>query len=46
VSKFLGSWDPKILGPKSLGLLELLEVVLALGTVGLSAEFETKVDQS
>ena len=36
----LGSWNPKILG-----MLESLEVVPLLGNIGLSAEFETKVDQ-
>jgi hypothetical protein len=40
VTKLLGSWDPKILG-----VLERLEVVPPLGTVGLSAEFDTKVNQ-
>ena len=34
----LESWDPKILG-----VLEHLEVVSPLGTVGLSAMFKTKV---
>ena len=36
----LGSWNPKILG-----MLEYLEVVPPLGTVGLFTVFETKVDQ-
>ena len=36
VTKLLGSWDPK-----SLGILEHLEVICPLGTVGLSTEFET-----
>ena len=40
MTKLLGSWDPKILG-----VLEHLEVVPPLGTMGLSAEFKTKVDQ-
>ena len=40
MTKLLGTWDPKIRG-----VLELLEVVPPLGTVRLSAEFETKVDQ-
>lgn len=40
MTKLLGTWDPKIRG-----VLELLEVVPPLGTMGLSAEFETKVDQ-
>ena len=38
--KLLASWDPKILV-----VLECLEVVPPLETMGLSAEFETKVDQ-
>jgi hypothetical protein len=37
----LGFWDLKIPG-----VLESLDVVPPLGTVGLSAEFETKADQS
>ena len=40
MTKVLGSWDPKILD-----VLERLEVVPPLGTMRLSAEFETKVDQ-
>ena len=40
MTKLLGSWNPKILG-----MLECLEVVPPLGTMGLSTEFETKVDQ-
>ena len=40
MTKLLGPWDPKILG-----VLQCLEVVPPLGTVGLSSEFETKVDQ-
>ena len=40
MTKLLGSWDSKILG-----VLEYLEVVPPLVTMGLSAEFETKVDQ-
>jgi hypothetical protein len=34
----LGSWDPKILG-----VLQLLEIVSPLRTVGLSGVFQTKV---
>ena len=40
VTKPLGSWDPKILV-----VLDCLEVVSPLGTMGLSTDFETKVDQ-
>ena len=40
LTKLLGSWDPK-----TLGMLEGLELVPPLGTVGLSAEFKTKIDQ-
>ena len=40
MTKLLGSWDPKILV-----MLECLEVVPPLGTMGLSTEFKTKVDQ-
>jgi hypothetical protein len=40
VTKLLGLWNPKILG-----MLEHLEVVPPLGTLGLSAELETKVGQ-
>ena len=40
MTKFLGSWDPKIQG-----MLEYLEVVPPLEIMGLSVEFETKVDQ-
>ena len=40
MTKLLGSWDPKILG-----MLEHLEVVPPLGTMGLSTEFKIKVDQ-
>jgi hypothetical protein len=36
----LGSWNPKILA-----VIECLEVVPPLGTMGLSAVFETKLDQ-
>lgn len=38
---FWESWDLKILG-----VLECLEVVPSLGTLGLSPEFETKVTSS
>jgi hypothetical protein len=44
-------WDPEILvcpsswNPKILGMLQHLEVVSLLGTLVLSAAFETKVDQ-
>ena len=41
LTKLLGSWDPK-----TLGMLEGLELVPPLGTVGLSAEFKTKVDST
>ena len=41
MTKLLGSWDSKILG-----MLERLEVVPPLGTVGLSTELEIRVDQS
>ena len=40
VTKLLGSWNPKILV-----MLECLEVIPPLGTVGLSAVLATKVDQ-
>ena len=40
MTKFLGSWDPKILG-----LLDHLEVVSLLGAMGLSTVFTTKLDQ-
>jgi hypothetical protein len=36
----LRSWDPTVLA-----VLQCLEVVLPLGTLGLSTEFEIKVDQ-
>ena len=40
MTKVLASWDPKILI-----VLQHLEVVPPLGTVGLSSESETKVDR-
>ena len=48
VSKLLLSWYPGILvswNPKILGMLQRLEVVSPLGTMGLSGVFETKVYQ-
>ena len=46
VSKFLWSFNPGSWDPKILGVLASLEVVPSLGTLGMSTEFETKVDQS
>ena len=40
MTKLLVSSDPTILG-----MLERLEVIPPLGAMGLSAEFETQVDQ-
>ena len=40
VPVILGSWNPK-----NVGVLQLLELVSPLGTMGLSGVFETKVDQ-
>ena len=40
MTKLLEFWDPMILG-----MLEPLEVVIPLGTVGHSAEFKTKLDK-
>jgi hypothetical protein len=45
-SEFSCLWDPTILGswdPLILGVLELLEVELPLGVVGLAVEFVLKV---
>ena len=41
MTKLLGSWAPNILG-----MLEHLEMIPPLGTLGLSAEFKTKVDHA
>ena len=41
MTKLLGSWDLMILG-----VLECLEVIIPMGTIGLSAELETKVSSA